>query len=210
MRADRAASSGFVMAKPEQQSKEEGNQHPAFLRGTKLYQHGDLEGARDAMLEAISEDFENAPAWAMLSNIYADMDEPEHAAEAARQAVRSELDNPEWRVLRALQVQLISRFDEAKAEFAKAIELDAGYVSAWLNRALLLAKLGEDQAALSDLNQAVKLNPSAWLMIDHYEEFDRLKEAEGFPAEPAGLGDDLEANPDNPFLALKLPQDDAE
>jgi|GEM_PF-4652052 len=199
------------MSNAQEQPKKSasGREDPAYLRGYKLYQHGAFSDARDAVLEAISEDFANAHAWALLSTIYADMEEPEHAAEAARQAVRSDLHNPEWRVLRALQVQLEARFDEAKGEFAKAIELDPNYVSAWFNRALLEARLGEDDAAIADLQRAIQIKPAAWDMIDHYDEFDRLRDDPNFPPEPEGLDDliDEDVKAQNPFMALKLPKD---
>ncbi|MCA8940548.1 MAG: hypothetical protein KDB07_12100, partial [Planctomycetes bacterium] len=63
---------------------------PYFQHALKLADHGDLEAARDIFLRSVDVDFCNAHAWAALSNVYAEMDEPEHAAEAARQAVRSD------------------------------------------------------------------------------------------------------------------------
>lgn len=201
------------MAKAHEHPPSKGKDCAAYQRGYKLYQHGDLESARDAFLESISEDFANADAWAMLANIYADMDEPEHAAEASRQAVRSDLNNPEWRVLRAQHVQLCHKLEEARAEFDKAIELDPEFVPAWFNRALLEAEEGKDAAALADLRKAVELNPGAWDMIDNYEIFDRLRAMDGFPPEPAGLDQAAQEEgdaPDNPFMQLKLPQDDDE
>lgn len=150
-----------------------------------LSDRGDLEGARDALLCAVDVDFNNAFAWGQLSQVYDEMDEPEHAAEAARQAVRSDPNSPMWHVLRAVKVQALGDNDEALKSFSTALQQDASCAPALFHRASVLSGLGRNDEALADFNEAVKLDPALWDASEQLEEFDTLREHKNFPERPA-------------------------
>ena len=158
-----------------------------FQHGWKLFQHGDLEGARDTLLRSVDVDFDNAAAWGLLAHVYEAMEEPEHAAEAGRQAIRSAPEDPHWYVLAGVKLVGLKLLDEAFSKLNKAIELDPKYAEAYFNRAVAFAMKNDSTQAIGDLNNALKLDKSLFDMLDHIEHFEALKSMEGFPDRPPGV-----------------------
>ena len=185
-----------------------GENCPLYQRGEKLLSHGDLEGARDSLLESVSEDPCNAPAWALLSQVYDESGEPEHAAEAARQAVRSDPQNPQWHVLRGVKVMMAEEPDDetARAEVMDALDtavkLAPKLASAHLYRGVALARIGDSAQAISSVARAVGLEPGIYDLLEDIEEVWALRMEPGFPAEPK-RPDGQAGN--NPFKGFQLP-----
>jgi Tfp pilus assembly protein PilF len=158
---------------------------PLLKHARKLQQHGDLESARDKCLESVDADFNNGAAWAALSDIYEDMEEPWHASEAARQAVRSEPDCPEWHLLLCVR-QLAERLDEPAASAASdALRLKPGLAAAHWNRAIAYSRLGHEALAVKDLADALALDPGLWDAVEDQDELLALEKEPGFPKRPA-------------------------
>ena len=165
--------------------KGRGSHCPHYQHGHKLFQHGDLAAARDALLRSVDDDFDNAEAWGLLARVYAEMDELEHAAEAACQAVRSEPDNAEWHVLKGAQVFAINKADEALESYGKALTLDPNHGLAYFSRAFLYAETGKKAEALADLARAVEVEPGTYDLISHVEALEALRDEKGFPKAPS-------------------------
>ena len=154
---------------------------PFYQHGWKLFQHGDLEGARDTLLRSVDVDFDNAPAWGMLARVYEAMEEPEHAAEAARQAIRSKPTDSHWYVVAASMMLPLKLYDEALEKTNKAIEIKANYADAFFTRAQVYAQQDKSEQACADLAQAVKLDQTLFELIDHIEELEALSTRPDFP-----------------------------
>lgn len=173
---------------------------PLYQRADKLLSHGDLEGARDSLLESVSEDPCNAHSWALLARVYEESDEAEHAAEAARQAVRSDPSNPEWHVLRGTLVLMVEEDAEALAALDEALKLSPDFAPAHFYRAVALARLGKPAPAVASLSRAVELEPGFYELVEDIEELAPLRGEPGFPpprdAKSAGT---------NPFREFHLP-----
>ena len=52
------------------------------------------------------------------------------------------------------------RYDQALADFNRAIEINPGFYQAYSNRALVQRKLNQNGQALSDYNRSIEINPS--------------------------------------------------
>lgn len=52
------------------------------------------------------------------------------------------------------------RYDQALADFNRAIEINPGFYQAYSNRALVQRKLNQNGQALADYNRSIELNPS--------------------------------------------------
>ena len=76
----------------------------------------------------------------------------------------------------------LGQFERALAHYSKAIELLPGNHEVFVNRAVVNLDLGRNQAALQDLDRALKLGESAWaylyrgLIQDHLDEGRRALE----------------------------------
>ncbi|MCK6439626.1 MAG: tetratricopeptide repeat protein, partial [Planctomycetes bacterium] len=126
-----------------------------YQHGWKLFQHGDLEGARDTLLRSVDVDFDNAAAWGLLARVYEAMDEPQHAAEAARQAIRSAPNDPHWCVVAATMLMPLGLYDEARLKIDRALELNPEHADAYFNRAIVNASQNKAAAAIADLKKAL-------------------------------------------------------
>lgn len=94
-----------------------------------------------------------------------------------------------------------SRIDEALASYQRAIDLCPPYYEAHLNRGVLLASLGNDDAAVRDFERALEIKPNEWraflergnlsLTQGRYEEA-RLFFSEALAIEPRSV--DLHCN----------------
>ena len=73
------------------------------------------------------------------------------------------------------------RLQEAIAEYDKAIELDPGFATAYLNRGNIFALLGQYQRALQDYDKAIRLDPQSFAAYYNrsvtYTELQRDREA---------------------------------
>jgi len=166
------------------------------LHAAKLQQHGDLEGARDAVLMAIDVDFNNADGWALLSELYDDMGEPWHAQEAARQAIRSNPKRPDLRVMLGVRLLADEKAAEALAEFDAAIAFKPKLAGAHFNRGLALAAMGRGGDAVAALAHAVSLEPGLYGALEDFEAVDALRELDGFPKAPEGWDEDVDPDED--------------
>lgn len=169
-----------------------GEKCPHLQHAIKLRQHGDFEGARDTVLLAIDVDFNNADAWALLSGVYDDMEEPWHAQEAARQAIRSNPRRPDLRVLLGVRLLTDGKPDEALTEFDAAILIKPSSAGAHFNRGLALAALGREAEAVAALAHAVKIEPGLYGALEDLDAVESLRGLPGFPAQPEGYDADQE------------------
>ena len=173
---------------------------PYYQHASKLADHGDLEAARDIFLRSCDVDFANAHAWAALSMVYAEMDEPEHAAEAARQAVRSDPNDAEWYIVLSDHLLGLGKYEECERVLGKALEIVPNHQTAFFNRAIMHAAQKADEAAIADLKHAVELEETLADAAINVEEFDYLREREDFPKALEAEG----FNPNSPFANLKI------
>ena len=161
-----------------------------------------LKARANTFLRSVDIDFCNPHAWAALAGVYDEMQEPEHAVEASRQALRSEPENPRWDVLLAAKLMDMDKMDAARESLDKAIEKNAKLSSAWFYRAMIRAEASDRSGALEDLAQACALEPGLAETAGHYETFDDLKDDPAFPKIQ------LQGGADNPFANIVIETDD--
>lgn len=169
----------------------------------KLLEHGMAEAARNSLLGAIDTDFQNAAAWSLLAEVYAEMDEADHAAEASRQAVRSQPENARLHVLKAIFVRGAGKLEEAKEAVEQALELDESLAGAHFQYSVILCVAGDNRGAVSALNRAVELEPGLWDAAEDHPDLVGLAADSGYPTRPASLNTVDIGN--NPFTQIELP-----
>ncbi len=82
------------------------------------------------------------------------------ALQAMNDVVKNYPDQPLAYVGRGLMLDSLSRFDEAAADYTKAIELDPENLGAYFNRAGLYRKQGELDKSLADYTTYLEMNPT--------------------------------------------------
>lgn len=124
----------------------------------------DLERARCAAAQAVARSPNFAAAAARLAELeFSTGDTP-----AARRHIAASLvlapDSAPARVLHGFLLAASYRPSEARREFERAVELDAGLPTAWLGRGLMRIRGGAAEAGLQDLQTAVAVDPGQALL----------------------------------------------
>ena len=135
---------------------------------------GDLDGALQALAEALRVDNRALGPWLLRGECLLQAGRPRDALEAFGQAIEVAPDEARgWRGHAAARAAL-GYASEALQDLARALELDPRAVDAHLLRAGLLARAGQLEEALLALDRAVLLVPDhreallrrAWLVVE--------------------------------------------
>jgi predicted Zn-dependent protease len=122
---------------------------------------GDLDGAKLAAEKAAELAADNPEPWMILAGIAA----KRQGSEAARALTAKALAiAPTWAAahfVHGIYLNDVGRTHEAAIHVQRATELDPDYADAWYNLACYRALLGETQAALVALAEAVARDPSS-------------------------------------------------
>lgn len=175
------------MNRPEKPAS--GTACPHYQHAFKLRQHGDLESARDTVLQAVDADVNNADAWALLSDIYDDMEEPWHAQEAARQAVRANPNRTDLRMLLGVRLMIGNELAEALATFDAVLGSKPKSAAAHFNRGVVLARLNRAEEAVDALILAVDIEPTLAEALGDSSDLDPIRNNPRFPASPSSEPD---------------------
>jgi tetratricopeptide (TPR) repeat protein len=146
--------------------------HQLYLKGRFFWNKrtgADLETAADYFQQAISADPGYANAYAglaqatLLMPFYsagASQDVFPRAKAAARRAIELDESSPEGHAALAMLLCYDFKFQEAEAEFKRAIELDPNYATAhhWYGNTLLTS-LGRFDEAIKEGKRAIELDP---------------------------------------------------
>lgn len=101
----------------------------------------------------------------------------------------------------AIAAETCDKLDEARAAYARALELDPNHLRSLNNTALLCARQGDWTGAIDKLRQCIKLTPqdvSAWMNLA-----DTLTAGRRFDQAAALLDDAEQRFPRNPALAIR-------
>ncbi|MCA8998937.1 MAG: tetratricopeptide repeat protein [Planctomycetaceae bacterium] len=126
-----------------------------------------LTEALEALETAIRAEPQNAELYYERALVYERADRLEDALSDYEQAVRY---NPDWREAlnnRAVVLARLERFDDAVAGFTRVLEVMPDDVLALRNRGLARHDGGDAQAALDDVDAALKIDPGnseSWLV----------------------------------------------
>ncbi len=97
--------------------------------------------------------------------------EDEQTSDDMGKVLDSAAENPQFYYHSGLSHLNQYNYLEAIADFDKAIHLDADFALAYCDRALVLLKLGEVEAAVASYNQAVTINPDEPKILEYKQLF---------------------------------------
>jgi tetratricopeptide (TPR) repeat protein len=133
--------------------------------GFSLANDGKAAAAVAALEKAVALDAENADAWFLLGDLYADSGRGAGAIDAALAAYKKALALRPGQKAIHLNLGVLyaekEMYPEAMAELREAVDggdaSDAGYAAAWANIALVAEKLDDDQGAIAAHEKVVAL-----------------------------------------------------
>ena len=128
------------------------------LRGHALFNQGDYGAALGAYEIAQSLGGLSGDLLEHRAHALAHCRRTEDALEAYEQAIALHPRPGQLCCYQGLLLTLTERFPEAEAAFDRALRFDAHLADAWYNRAALRSRLGESEAALADLREALRLD----------------------------------------------------
>jgi tetratricopeptide (TPR) repeat protein len=147
--------------KEVEQSTDENTLYEALLaKGVLLEREGELEKAAEVLEEALAIRPDELSVMRELGNIYAELGQKEKASEyvqKVKQAGGAEDPNVLYNV--GVSHWSSKEFEQAKQQFAKAVELKPDFAEAHLMLAKSQLNTGETQAALEHLKEYLALQP---------------------------------------------------
>jgi tetratricopeptide (TPR) repeat protein len=122
-----------------------------------LKQAGRTDDARQAFDEAVAED-PGVVTRSHRAKFLLDTNHPAAALDDLNAILAETPDEPEQLIDRGRALVLLGRFDAAKADFTRAIELDPYEPAAWAHRANVYLLTGRFRPAADDFTQALRLD----------------------------------------------------
>jgi tetratricopeptide (TPR) repeat protein len=158
-------------------SLEELNRVDKLIRKSdKLAEKGKF-GEALIVLQQISEIGDNIPiVFFEMGNILLDMERYDEAVAMFERLIHLEYHSPIAHTVQDAETDMVmdlktaahynkgnalylqEKYKEAIDAYTRAIEIETDYYTAWFNRACMYTKLGNNEQALKDLKQAIKLN----------------------------------------------------
>lgn len=117
------------------------------------------QGALDALARALDYDPAHLAAHLARTDILSQTGQPEDVEKAFTATVAQFPEEPLVFNNRGMYLQSLGRYDEAIADFNRAIELNKNFVPAYTNRAFARLQQGQFSEALADLSQSLEINP---------------------------------------------------
>lgn len=127
--------------------------------GHMLRQRGDLDAAIGRFLQATESDSRYAPAWSNLCGAMLESGQTAAAIDAGRRATVADPSNAEGHYNLGNAYSAAPIAGEASACYRRALQIDGRYTDAWVNLGAALQHLGECEAAITALDQALVLAP---------------------------------------------------
>ncbi|MFO5493387.1 MAG: tetratricopeptide repeat-containing serine protease family protein, partial [Cuspidothrix sp.] len=131
--------------------------HLAYLgKGLALYWSGEYPEAITALELAVRSQPDSFPAWYVLSRVYRASNQLDKALVAINEAIRLQPNNPNLYNEKYEVLSNLKNYKEAAAAINKAIELSPR-AAFYAIRGVVRYELGDNQGAIDDLNQAIKI-----------------------------------------------------
>lgn len=127
--------------------------------GHVLRQRGDLDAAIGHFRQATESDGRYAPAWSNLCGALLESGQTAAAIDAGRRATVADPNNAEGHYNLGNAYSAAPIAAEAAACYRRALQIDERYADAWVNLGAVLQHLGECEAAITALDQALVLAP---------------------------------------------------
>lgn len=127
--------------------------------GWALRQNGDLKGAEEELLKAISLNDKLGQAHCNLSVCYFDQGKMQNALDQAQKAVAIDQSQPIYHVVLGNAMAACGNNNEAVAEYKVAIAQKPDYENAYYNLGRVLDGMGDKTEAGKVLAQALRLDP---------------------------------------------------
>jgi len=127
--------------------------------GHVLRQRGDLDAAISQFRQATESDSRYAPAWSNLCGALLESGQTVAAIDAGRRATVADPNNAEGHYNLGNAYSAAPIVAEAAACYRRALQIDRRYTDAWVNLGAALQHLGECEAAITVLDQALELEP---------------------------------------------------
>ncbi|MBE9234116.1 tetratricopeptide repeat protein [Cuspidothrix issatschenkoi LEGE 03284] len=140
-------------------------QKPKFIhlayygKGLALGSSGKYPEAITAFEQAVRSQPDFVPAWNYLSVVYRESNQLDKALVAINEAIRLQPNNPNLYNEKIVVLSNLKKYKEAAAAINKAIELSPR-AAFYAIRGAFRNELGDNQGAIDDLNQAIKINPN--------------------------------------------------
>ncbi len=133
-----------------------GEDNDLFQRSIAALAGGNLERARQQILKLLEKDKNNLELLTFLTNIYQQCSQPQNALKTAKRITALDPNNPQhWNNLGYLNI-ILERWKEAEKCYAKATALDTASPTLFLHHAMTLTELRQTEAALHQLQKALK------------------------------------------------------
>ena len=116
---------------------------PHLYQGNLLWREGDLKEAEKEFKAALQTDSRFARAYERLGHLYLTQGKPQQAFESFQEAIRIDDARTDARLGLARYHRGMKQFDDARAEYARAVETDPENGKALAEYAHLVAQLGE-------------------------------------------------------------------
>ena len=147
--------------------------YSAFNRGHSLHLESKYVEAVEAYSESIERDPTNADVWFNRAQCYWGLKKYDAAISDVNEALRLDPDNSDtlffrqqlvtalgdFALQRGYSLHIESKYLEAVEAYSEAIELDPTRVDVWQNRSQCYWDLKKYDAAISDVNEALRLDP---------------------------------------------------
>jgi len=131
----------------------------AFAAAFQQYRSGRLAEAEQICLRILASQRDHADSLHLLGVIALNVNQPDIALELIAQAIKRNPNNAEFHCNFGMALAARRRFDEAVAEFNKAIALRAGHSDPLNHRGTALFNLGRNEEAIVSYRQALAIRP---------------------------------------------------
>jgi Flp pilus assembly protein TadD len=154
-----------------------GAENDLFQRSVAALAGGNLDRAKKQILKLLEKDKNNLDLLNFLTTIYQQYQEPKSALQTAQRITQLEPKNPRhWNNLGYLHIML-GQWKDAENCYAKAAKLNNAAPTIYLNHALTLIELGQNNAATKQLQKALNHSLSGELLdiIQTDPQFEKLR-----------------------------------
>lgn len=154
-----------------------GAENDLFQRSVAALAGGNPDRAKKQILKLLEKDKNNLELLNFLTTIYQQYQEPRSALQTAQRIAQLEPNNSQhWNNLGYLHIML-GQWKDAEQCYAKAAKLNDASPTIYLNHALTLIELGQNEAATQQLQNALNHSLSGELldMIHTDPHFEKLR-----------------------------------
>ncbi len=141
-----------------------GAENDLFQRSIAALAGGNPERAKQQILKLLEKDKNNLELLTFLIAIYQQYSQPQDALQTAQRIAKLDPNNPQhWNNLGYLHI-ILGQWKEAEKYYAKAASFNNASPTIFLNHALTLIEIGQIDAAIQRLKQALNHSLSGELL----------------------------------------------